>query len=179
MHRDVVNAVAHFGVRIGNVFRVQSFIDRFPRRAAVISAKRTRRGDGNDYAIAVFGIQDDGMQTHAARAWLPLRSSSVTAQTRKLLPRLAAVGRTKQRRVFNAGVDGVGVVERRLEMPNSFELPRMRRAVVKLMRRERFTGFFLGVVNKLIALAFRHSVRRGRGLADGRSGLKPRLAAIV
>ena len=36
-----MNAVAHLSGRIGNVLRVQSLIDRFPRCAAVITAKRT------------------------------------------------------------------------------------------------------------------------------------------
>ena len=37
-------------------------------------------------------------------------------------------------RVFDAGVDGVGIGERRLEVPDALELPRMRRAVVPLVR---------------------------------------------
>src|ERR1700754_251300 len=64
-------------------------------------------------------------------------------------------------------------------MPHSFELPRMRSAVIKLMCRERFASFFRRVVNKLVALTFRHSVRRGRRFAGGRSGLKPGLTTIV
>src|SRR5687767_15163225 len=64
-------------------------------------------------------------------------------------------------------------------MPNSFELPRMWSAVIKLMRRERFAGFFRGIVNKLVALTHRHSFGRQNWRAGGRSGLEPRLAAVV
>src|SRR5262245_23829815 len=64
-------------------------------------------------------------------------------------------------------------------MPDSFELPWMRSAVVKLMRGERFAGFFRRVIDKLIALTHRHSVRSGRGLAGRSSRLEPRLAAVI
>src|SRR6476659_5948213 len=64
-------------------------------------------------------------------------------------------------------------------MPHSFELPRMWSAVIKLMRRERLPGFIRSVINKLIALTFRHSIRRGHRFARGRSGLEPRFAAVV
>ncbi len=49
------------------------------------------------------------------------------------LPRLAAVGRAKHRGVLDAGVDRVGIVERRLEMPDARELPRVLRSVVPEM----------------------------------------------
>src|SRR5205807_1599458 len=53
--------------------------------------------------------------------------------------------------VFHAGVNMIGIVERRLEMPDTFEFPRMLRAVVPLMRAGN------SVVNELVALAFLHS----------------------
>ena len=52
----------------------------------------------------------------------------------QLLPGLAAVDRLEHRGVFDAGVDRVGIGQRRLEVPDALELPRMRRAVVPLMR---------------------------------------------
>jgi hypothetical protein len=64
-------------------------------------------------------------------------------------------------------------------MPDSFELPRMWIAVIKLMCRERFAGFLGTVVNELIAFALWHSLRRGRRLAGWRSRLEPGLAAVV
>src|SRR6266481_9531640 len=64
-------------------------------------------------------------------------------------------------------------------MPDSLELPRMRRAVVPLVRGEWLAGFGRRVVNKLVALALRHAVRGGGRLAGGCSGLVPCLAAII
>ena len=55
------------------------------------------------------------------------------AQPGQLLPGLAAVGRAKQRGVFDPGIDGVRIGERRLEMPDARELPGVRRAVVPLV----------------------------------------------
>src|ERR1700752_4469419 len=130
MLRHVMNAVAHLSVRIGNVLRVQSLIDRFPRCSAVISAKRPRGGDRDKDPVGIVLIQDHGVQTHAAGAWLPLRSGAVTTQARKFLPRLAAIRRTKQGGIFNAGIDIIRIGERRLKMPYTFELPRMRSAVI-------------------------------------------------
>ena len=52
----------------------------------------------------------------------------------KFLPVLPAVGRAEQGGVFHAGVDGIGIGERRFEMPDALELPGMRRAVVPLVR---------------------------------------------
>src|SRR5215213_4255284 len=64
-------------------------------------------------------------------------------------------------------------------MPDSLELPWMRSAVIKLGRRERFAGLFRRVVNKLIALAHRHSFGRGGRRVGRRSRLEPGLAAVV
>src|SRR6185369_7505328 len=64
-------------------------------------------------------------------------------------------------------------------MPNSFELPRLQSAIIKLVRRERFTGFLRRVVNKLVTLSHRHAFGRGLLFAGGCSGLKPRVAAVV
>src|SRR5436190_624361 len=64
-------------------------------------------------------------------------------------------------------------------MPDSFELPWLWSAVIKLMRRKRFAGFSRCVVNKLIAFTFRHPVGRSSRLACRRSGLEPRLTTVV
>src|ERR1043165_7549052 len=108
---DVMHAVAHFRSRIRNVLRVQSLVDWFPRRACVVTAKRTSSGNRNEDAVAIRSVQDDRVQTHAAGAGLPLRSRAVTAQSGKFLPRLAAVGRAKQRGIFDTGIDRVRIVE--------------------------------------------------------------------
>ena len=70
----------------------------------------------------------------AAGARLPVRARAVLAQAGELVPRLPAVGRAEQRGILDAGVDGVGIGQRRLEMPDALELPRVRRAVVPLVR---------------------------------------------
>ncbi len=62
------------------------------------------------------------------------------AQAGQLVPGLAAVGRAEQRGVLDAGVDDVRIGQRRLQMPDALELPRMLRAVVPLVRRERLAG---------------------------------------
>src|SRR6266851_9804581 len=102
----------------------------------------------------------------------------MAAQSGELLPRFAAVLRTEQRGVFHAGVDCVRIGERRFEMPNSLELPRMLGAVVPLMSSKGFTGFSGGVVHELVALAFGHSLWRGR-FAWRRAWLCPSFAAII
>ena len=109
MHRDAMNAVADLGSRIGNVKRMQAAVDRLPSLAAVIGAKRARRGDRDKDSFRVTWIENDGVQAHPARARLPLRSGAVAAQSRKLLPRLTAVGRAEQSRVFNTGIDCVRI----------------------------------------------------------------------
>ena len=57
----------------------------------------------------------------------------MAAQPGQLLPGLAAVGRAEQRRVFHPGVDGIGIGQRRFEMPDALELPGVLRAVVPLV----------------------------------------------
>src|SRR5215213_7658557 len=101
MHGDVMNAMAHLSGRVRNVLRVQPLIDWFPRRAAVVTAKRTRRRDGNKDSLLIPRVQQNTVQAHAAGARLPLRSRAVAAQTRKFLPGLTAVVRAKQGGIFN------------------------------------------------------------------------------
>ena len=87
--------------------------------------------------------------------------------------------RAEQRGVFHAGIDRVRIGQRRFEMPDPLELPRMLRAVVPLVRGQRFAGFRRRVVDELVAFALGHAVR-GRGrFARGRAGLVPGFAAVV
>src|SRR5690349_24736254 len=95
------------------------------------------------------------------------------------MPVLAAVGRAEERGVLDAGVKRVGMVERRLEMPHALEFPRVRRAIVPLMRRERLAGLRRGIVDELIALAHRETLGRLGQLASRRARLMPALAAVV
>src|SRR5581483_149777 len=61
------------------------------------------------------------------------RAGAVLTKTGQLVPALAAVGGLENCGVLDAGVDGVGIGQRRLEMPDPLEFPGMRRAVVPLV----------------------------------------------
>ena len=91
--------------------------------------------------LGLLWIEKDGVQSHAAGAGLPLRSGAVAAQAGQLMPGLAAIGGAEQGGVLHAGVDDVGIAQRRLQMPDALELPGMLRAVVPLVRRERLAAF--------------------------------------
>src|SRR5438093_19392 len=79
-------------------------------------------------------IQHDRVEAHPARAGLPFGPRAVAAQSGEFLPRLSAVGRAEQGGVFHTGVNGVRIGQRWFEMPDSLELPGMRRAVVPQVR---------------------------------------------
>src|SRR5215470_5932659 len=64
-------------------------------------------------------------------------------------------------------------------MPDSFELPRVRRAIVPLVRGERLAGFSRRVVNKLVALALGHTLWGSCRFAGRCAGLVPGLAAVI
>src|SRR5579862_1150193 len=118
------------------------------------------------------------MQTHSARARLPLRPRSVPPQSRKLLPCLPAIRRTKQRRILHARVHRIRIAQRRLQVPHPLELPRVLRPVIKLVCSQRRARRLRRVVHKFIALALRLSARPGR-LTRWCSRLMPRLAAVI
>jgi hypothetical protein len=67
---------------------------------------------------------------------------------RELGPVLAAVGGLEKRRILNASIDSVGIGQRRLEVPDAFEFPRMRGAVVPLVRARN------SVIGELVADCF-------------------------
>ena len=100
----------------------------------VVRAKRSSRGDRDDDSVRVLRIEQDRVQAHPAGARLPARARAMAAQAGQLRPGLAAVGRAEEGRVLDAGIDGVGVRRRWLQMPDACELPRVRRAVVPLVR---------------------------------------------
>ncbi len=84
--------------------------------------------------FGILRIQQDRVQTHAARTRCPMSPRSVTAKSRELLPRLSAVGGPEQGGILDACIYGIGVGQRRLQMPDALELPRVGRAIVPLMR---------------------------------------------
>src|SRR4029077_3907016 len=110
----------------------QPLVDGLPALATVISAKRACSRDGDVHALRILPIENDAVQAHAARARLPFRTGAVAAQSGKLLPVFAAVGRFENRRVFHASVYGIRIRERRLYMPDALELPGVLRAVIPL-----------------------------------------------
>ena len=111
VQRDAVDAMADFGLRVGDVLRVQALVDRLPAGAAVVRAERARRGDGDVQPLGVLGIDQDRVEAHPTGARLPLGSGAVAAQPGQLLPRLAAVARAEQGRVFHASVHRVRIGE--------------------------------------------------------------------
>src|SRR5688572_9952858 len=64
-------------------------------------------------------------------------------------------------------------------MPDAFELPRVWRAVVPLVRGERFAGLWRGVVGEFVALAFGRTIGSGGRFAGWGSGLVPCFAAVI
>src|SRR6267378_3853759 len=179
MHGDPMNAVANLRVRIGNILRMQTLVDRLPIFSAIISTERARGGDRNEHSFAIFRIQQNRVQTHSTGAWLPTRPGSVAAQSRQFLPRLTAVARAEQSGILHPGINGIRIGQRWFEMPDAFEFPRMLRAVVPHMSCDRFTCFRRAVVDEFVALAFWHPVGSSDRLAGGRTWLEPAFATII
>ena len=111
IHGDVMDAVADFGGGIRDVLRVEPFVDGLPGFAAVVGSKRACSGDGDDDALGIAGIENDGVQAHAAGPGLPLRAGAMAAECREFLPGFAPVFRTEYGGVFNTGIDHVGLGE--------------------------------------------------------------------
>ena len=110
---------------------------------------------GDVDAQRVRWIEQDRMHAHSPSTWIPLGTRRMAAQSLQLVPSLTAIGRLEEGRVFRPRVNRVGTGQRRLQMPDSLERPRVRRAVVPEVSPR------LAVVEELVA----HRI--------------PRLAAIV
>src|SRR5258708_29165293 len=150
MHRDPMNAMSDFRVRIRQFeLRFEAAIDRLPGLAAVVRAKSACGRNGDEYPVGVLRVEKDRMHRHAARAGLPEMAFGA-AQPGKLLPRFAAVCGLENRAVFRPRIDCVRIRQRRLKMPDALEFPRMLRAVVPLV------SAHLALINELVALAFGH-----------------------
>src|SRR5262249_32815887 len=78
-------------------------------------------------------VQHDRVQAHPPGTRLP-QVPLCTAQLGQFLPGLPAVGRVEQGSVFHPGVDRIWIGQRRFEMPDAFELPGVRCAIVPLVR---------------------------------------------
>ena len=112
---------------------MQPSVDGFPRFTAVVGTESTSGGNGNEHPIMIAWVNDDRMQAHPSGARGPFRSCAMAAESGEFLPRLPAVGRAKQRSVFDPGVNSVRVGQRRFQMPDSLKFPRMLCAVVPLV----------------------------------------------
>ncbi len=134
MHRQAVHAVTDLGLGIRDPFGAQAAVHRPPGLALVIGPERARGRDGGEDPPGPGRIQDDRVQAHPARARLPRRPGPVAAQPGQFLPVFPAVGRPEKTGVLHPGVDGVRVIQRRFQVPDPGELPRVRRAVVPLVR---------------------------------------------
>jgi len=178
IHGDVVNAVADLGVGVGDVLRVEAFVDRLPGFPAVVGAEGTSSRDGDVDTTGVFRVQDDGVKTHSASAGLPTWAGAVASQAREFVPVLSTIGGAEKSGVLDPSVDGVGISERRFKMPDALELPRMLRAVVPLVGSERRARLGGCVVDKLVAFA----PGRAAGASSfpwRRARLEPRFAAVI
>src|SRR6187402_114065 len=129
-----MDAVAHLRVLIRNVLRPEAAVDRLPGLASIVRAEGARGGDGNEDALRICGIDEDGVETHAAGARLPGRARAMVAQAGELAPGVAAILGVKERCVLRTGVKCLRAGERWLQVPDTLELPRVRRAVVPLVR---------------------------------------------
>src|SRR5882762_10476818 len=58
---------------------------------------------------------------------------AMAAESGKLQPRLSSISCAEYCGVFHPGVNGIRIAERWFKVPDSLELPRVRRAVVPLM----------------------------------------------
>ena len=135
VHGDAVHAVADLGLRVRDDSRSAGpWLIGCHVWPPSSRAEGAGRGDGDEDALGIAGVEEDGVQAHAAGARLPAGPGAVAAQPGQLLPGLPAVGGAEQGGIFHAGINRVGIVRRRLKMPDAVELPRMRRAVVPLVR---------------------------------------------
>ena len=146
VHGDAVDAVADLGVGSGMYSECRPRLIGFQVAAAVVGAERARGRDGDEDPVR----DRSGRAGWCAGTCRPRRAASAApsswlAQPGQLLPGLAAVGRAEQGGVLDAGVDGVRVGQRRLEVPDALELPGVRRAVVPLV------GAGHAVVGELVA----------------------------
>ena len=102
-------------------------------------------------------IEKNGVEAHPAGAGLP-EIAFGGAQPGEFLPGFAAVRGAEERGVLRSGVDRVGIGQRRFEMPDALEFPRVLGAVVPLV------GAGDTVVNELVPDRAPRSCRRLRSV---------------
>src|SRR5207249_10974803 len=75
------------------------------------------------------------------------------------MPRFSAVFRLEQCGILHLVVNVIGIVKRRFQMPDTLEFPRMLRAIVPLVGRQRLPSLRRGIVNELVTRTLLHAVR--------------------
>src|SRR6266446_751697 len=178
MQCNAMHAMAYFRIRVRNVLRMQPVINWFPVFSAIIGAKRPGSRDRDGNSLRIVRMEKNRVQTHTARARLPFRTSVAAAQYREFMPRFSAFSRFKQRGILHACVNVIGIIKRWFQMPDTLEFPRMLRAIIPLVSRERFPGFRRTVVNEVVTLALWHAVRTFQLLGTA-ARCVPGFAAII
>ena len=92
------------------------------------------------------------------------------------MPAVSAVCGAEQCGVFYSRIDIIRIGERRFEVPDALELPRMLRAVIPLVGSQRLTSGGRSVIDEFVALPCRRGTRRRHHLA---SRSFPSLAAVA
>ena len=133
MEGDAMDTMADLGLGIGNVVGLKALVDRLPRLAAVIGAKRAGGRNGHEHTLRIPGIDEDGVQAHPPATGGPVGTGAMTTQPGQFFPCLPTVPGTKESGVFYSGKDHVGIGKRWLQMPDALELPRMGGIVVPLV----------------------------------------------
>src|SRR4051794_38998181 len=80
MHRDAVNTVADFSFRVGNVLRAEASVDRHPAFAGVFRAKCAGGRNGDEDAVGIVRVEQDGMKAHATGAGRPFWARAMSAE---------------------------------------------------------------------------------------------------
>jgi len=122
VHGDVVDTVATSAVGFGDVFGVEAFVDGLPGLAGVVGAEGSCGGDGDDDAVGIGGVEENGVEAEAAGSGLPVWAGFGGAEAGEFCPAGSGVGGFEEACVFSSCIHGVGVGERGLEVPDALEL---------------------------------------------------------
>ena len=71
MHGQIVHTMTNCGVRVWDVFREQTLVDRLPGFAMIVRAECASCRDSDHDPARVGGVEDDRVQAHAAGAGHP------------------------------------------------------------------------------------------------------------
>ena len=134
VHGEVMHAVADLGCGRGMPSDSRPLLTGCQVTPRVIGAEDARRGDGDEDPVGVLGSSTMVCRHMPPAPGCHCGPEPCSRSPASSLPALAAVGRAEQRRVLDARVNGVALGRRRLQVPDAGELPRVRGAVVPLVR---------------------------------------------